>query len=334
MTDERPMDDDRRNPTNDDRQNPTNDDRQNPTNDDRREPTDASTDGRYPTDVLVSADWVNARLDRFASDAADLRLLEVDVNDSFYEEGHAPGAVGVDWRTDLRSAAAHDILSPAEMTAFLESSGIAEETTVVIYGDNRNWFAAHLYWQLAYYGHPDVRIMDGGREYWLEHGYPTTTEPADPPDVTYGDAPDAPARPEVRASRADVRAALDTDTEFVDVRLPEEFRGEITKPPGTDEGAMRGGHVPGATNVFWAENVRPDGLFKSREELADVYESQGIPPDDDVIVYCRIGERSSVTWFVLEELLGYERVRHYDGSWTEWGNMIGVPIEVGESDGR
>ena len=304
-----------------------------PTDDDQRDPTAASTGGRYPTDVLVSADWVNARLDEFSSVATDLRLLEVDVNASFYEEGHAPGAVGVDWRTDLRSAEAHDILSPTEMTAFLESRGITEETTVVIYGDNRNWFAAHLYWQLAHYGHPDVRIMDGGREYWTEHGYPTTTQPVAPPDVTYGDAPDAPARPEVRAGRTDVRAAIGTDAKLVDVRLPEEFRGDITKPPGSDEGAMRGGHIPGATNVFWAENVRPDGLFKSRGELADVYESRGVTPDDDVIVYCRIGERSSVTWFVLEELLGYEHVRHYDGSWTEWGNMIGVPIEVGEPDG-
>ncbi|ELZ40130.1 thiosulfate sulfurtransferase [Halorubrum californiense DSM 19288] len=304
-----------------------------PTDDEQRTPTDAAGGDGYPTDVLVGPDWVEARLDRFRADAPDLRLLEVDVNASFYEEGHAPGAVGVGWRTDLRSAEAHDILSPAEMTAFLESCGITEETTVVIYGDNRNWFAAHLYWQLAHYGHPDVRIMDGGREYWVEHGYPTTTEPVDPPAVTYGDAPDAPAKPEVRADRTEVRAAIGGDTEFVDVRLPEEFRGEVTKPPGSDEGAMRGGHVPGATNVFWAENVRPSGLFRPPAELADVYESRGITPDDDVIVYCRIGERSSLAWFVLEELLGYDHVRHYDGSWTEWGNMIGVPIEVGEADG-
>jgi thiosulfate/3-mercaptopyruvate sulfurtransferase len=148
--------------------------------------------------------------------------------------------------------------------------------------------------------------------------------------VEYGGTLDPPAEPEVRAHREDVRDALDTETAFIDVRLPEEFRGDITKPPGSNEGAMRGGHIPGATNVFWAENVRPDGRFKSPDELRDVYESRGITPDDDVIVYCRIGERSSVTWFVLQELLGYERVRNYDGSWTEWGNMIGVPIEIGE----
>jgi len=292
--------------------------------------TGASAETEYPADVLVSPDWVDARLDRFRAADPDLRLLEVDVNTAFYDAGHAPGAARVDWQTDLRSADAHDILGPDEMASFLGSRGIAEETTVVVYGDNSNWFAAHLYWQLTYYGHPDVRIMDGGREYWTDYGYPVTTDPVDHPSVEYGGALDPPARPEVRAYREDVRDALDAETVFIDVRLPEEFRGEITKPPGINEGAMRGGHIPGATNVFWAENVRPDGRFKSPDDLRGVYESYGIDPDDDVIVYCRIGERSSVTWFVLEELLGYGHVRNYDGSWTEWGNMIGVPIEVGE----
>ncbi|MFC5279223.1 sulfurtransferase [Halorubrum rubrum] len=298
--------------------------------DDERTKTDASAGNQYPEDVLVSPDWVDARLDRFASDEPDLRLLEVDVNTAFYESGHVPGAGRVDWKTDLRSADAHDILAPEEMASFLGSHGIAEETTVVVYGDNWNWFAAHLYWQLTYYGHPDVRIMDGGREYWVEYDYPSTTDPVDPPTVEYGGMLDPPANPEARASREDVQEALDTRTVLVDVRLPEEFRGDITKPPGIDEGAVRGGHIPGATNVFWAENLRPDGRFKPPDDLGAVYESHGIDPDDDVIVYCRIGERSSVTWFVLEELLGYEHVRNYDGSWTEWGNMIGVPIEVGE----
>jgi len=303
---------------------------ENPPDDGKRTRTDAPTETQYSDDVLVTPDWVDARLDQFASDDTDLRLLEVDVNTAFYEAGHAPGAVGVDWRRDLRAADRHDILGPGEIGEFLGSCGITADTTVVVYGDNSNWFAAHLYWQLTYYGHPDVRIMDGGREYWIDNGYPTTFDPVDPPTVEYDGTLDPPARPEVRAYREDVLATLGTDTAFIDVRLPEEFRGEITKPPGIDEGAMRGGHIPGATNVFWAENVRPDGRFKRPDELRAVYESRGIERDDDVIVYCRIGERSSVTWFVLEELLGYEHVRNYDGSWTEWGNMIGVPIEVGD----
>jgi len=294
----------------------------------RPEP-DEPLESQYPTDVLVSPEWVESRLGRFDSEETDARLLEVDVNTEFYETGHAPGAVCVDWQEDLRSADAHDILGPQEMESFLGACGITEETTVVVYGDNSNWFATHLYWQLTYYGHPDVRIMDGGREYWVEHDYPLSTAPVDPPTVAYGKTLDHPAE-EVRAYREDVRDALDTGTVLVDVRLPEEFRGEIVKPPGIDEGAVRGGHVPGATNVFWAENVRPDGRFKSPDRLRAVYESRGITPDDDIIVYCRIGERSSVTWFVLAELLGYDRVRNYDGSWTEWGNMIGVPIENGE----
>ncbi|OTF00624.1 sulfurtransferase, partial [Halorubrum sp. SD612] len=216
---------------------------ENPPNDDERTRTDVSADNQYPEDVLVGPDWVDARLDRFASDEPDLRLLEVDVNTAFYERGHAPGAVGVDWRTDLRSSDAHDILNAEEMTSFLGSRGVTEETTVVVYGDNSNWFAAHLYWQLTYYGHRDVRIMDGGREYWTDYDYPTTTEPVDPPAVEYGGTLDPPANPRVRAFREDVREELDAATEFIDVRLPEEFRGDTTKPPGIREGAMRGGHI-------------------------------------------------------------------------------------------
>ena len=301
-----------------------------PSNGDTQPQPDVSTERQYPEDVIVSPGWVDARLDQFTAADSDLRLLEVDVNTAFYDTGHVPGAARVNWETDLQSTDTRDILSPEEMESFLGSRGITEATTVVVYGDNSNWFATHLYWQLTYYGHPDVRVMDGGREYWLDHGYPTTTDSVDPATVEYGGTLDPPAKPQVRAHREEVRDALDTETEFIDVRLPEEFRGDITKPPGIDEGAMRGGHIPGATNVFWARNIRPDGRFKSPKDLRDEYESHGIEPDDDVIVYCRIGERSSVTWFVLEELLGYEHVRNYDGSWTEWGNMIGVPIEVGD----
>ncbi|QCC48467.1 sulfurtransferase [Halobellus limi] len=288
------------------------------------------TASSYPESVLVSPDWVAERLDRFESDDPGYRLLEVDVNTAFYDTGHAPGAVKIDWETDLRADDRHDIVGADELERLLGDCGITDETTVVVYGDDSNWFAAHMYWQLTYYGHPDVRIMDGGRGYWVDHGYPLSTASVSPPTVQYGRSLSPPADPSIRASREDVRDAIGTDTVFVDVRLPEEYRGEITAPPGTNETAMRGGHLPGAKNVFWADNVRPDMRFKSPAALREVYRAHGVEPGDDVIVYCRIGERSSLTWFALSELLGYESVRNYDGSWTEWGNMIGTPIETGE----
>jgi thiosulfate/3-mercaptopyruvate sulfurtransferase len=283
-----------------------------------------------PETALVSPEWVADRLDRFVADDDAFRLVEVDVNTAFYDQGHAPGAVCLDWESDLRAADRHDIVGPRELERLLGANGISADTTVVAYGDNSNWFATHFYWQLTYYGHSDVRIMDGGRGYWTDHGYPLSTERVDPPTVEYGRSLSPPANPDVRASREDVLAAIGTDTTLVDVRLPEEFRGDITAPPGIDEVAMRGGHVPGALNVFWADNIRSDEQFKSPADLRALYEAYGVEPTDDVIVYCRIGERSSITWFVLSELLGYEFVRNYDGSWTEWGNMIGVPIERGE----
>ena len=280
--------------------------------------------------ALVSPEWVAERLDEFGADDDAYRLVEVDVNTAFYERGHAPGAVGLDWERDLRAADSHDITTPTELEALLGANGISEDTTVVAYGDNSNWFATHFYWQLTYYGHPDVRIMDGGRGYWTDHGYPLSTDSVDPPSVDYGRSLSPPANPEVRASREDVLDAIGTDTALVDVRLDEEYRGEITAPPGIDEVAMRGGHVPGAVNAFWGDNIQADERFKSLAELRALYDAHGIEPSDDVIVYCRIGERSSITWFVLSELLGYDSVRNYDGSWTEWGNMIGTPIERGE----
>ncbi|MFD1597737.1 sulfurtransferase [Halobellus rarus] len=284
----------------------------------------------YPESVLVSPDWVVDRLDRFESDDPGYRLLEVDVNTAFYDAGHVPGAVKIDWETDLRSEERHDIVGPDELEQLLGACGITDETTVVVYGDDSNWFAAHMYWQLTYYGHPDVRVMDGGRGYWVDHEYPLSTASVSPPTVQYGKPLSPPADPSIRASREDVLDAIGTETVFVDVRLPEEYRGEITAPPGMNETAMRGGHLPGAKNVFWADNVRPDMRFKPPSALRDVYRSHGVEPSDDIIVYCRIGERSSLTWFALSELLGYESVRNYDGSWTEWGNMIGTPIETGE----
>jgi len=281
----------------------------------------------HPNDVLVSPEWVADRLDAFAADAPDYRLIEVDVETEFYHVAHVPGAVGFDWRRDLQSDSWRDIPNPAEFERLMSEHGITNDTTVVVYGDNSNWFATHLYWQLSIYGHGDVRIMDGGREYWLEQGLPRTDEVPTFPRTDY----EVPTRDEsVRAFREDVESALDSETVLVDVRMPEEYRGELIAPPGMDETAQRGGHIPGAINVLWADNIGPDRRFKSAESLADLYRSHGITAADDVVVYCRIGERSSITWFVLHELLGYESVRNYDGSWTEWGNLVRAPIETGE----
>jgi thiosulfate/3-mercaptopyruvate sulfurtransferase len=276
--------------------------------------------------VLVSPDWVADRLDRFDAPGSDCRLLEVDLNTDFYDRGHVPGAASVDWAADLQADDRRDVVDPAGFARVLGERGVGPDTTLVVYGDNANWFATHCYWLCSYYGHADVRVMDGGREYWVEQGYPTTTTQPTTPTVEYA----VPGRDEsVRAYRDDVADALGTDTTFVDVRLPEEYRGDLTAPPGDDEAARRGGHLPGAVNVLWSDNVSPSHLFRSPEELRSLYAARGIDAGTDVIAYCRIGERSSVTWFALHELLGYDRVRNYDGSWVEWGNMVGAPIERG-----
>jgi thiosulfate/3-mercaptopyruvate sulfurtransferase len=207
----------------------------------------------------------------------------------------------------------------------LSESGIGPDTTVVLYGDNNNWFAAWAYWQLKLYGHRDVRILDGGRKYWLDQGLPLTTDVPSYPATDY-ELPQADFS--LRAYRDDILPRLgDANLALVDVRSPAEFNGEIIAPPGMSETAQRAGHIPGAASIPWAQTVREDGTFKSLDELAALYEAKGVTPDKDVIAYCRIGERSSHSWFVLHELLGYERVRNYDGSWTEYGSLIGVPIE-------
>ena len=285
----------------------------------------------YPDAALVSPDWVADRLDRATADDPALQIVEVDVDTDRYECGHIPGAVCLDWRRDLRATDSHDIVGPDAMARLLGDCGITEETTVVVYGDEANWFATHFYWQLTHYGHPDVRVVDGGRDHWVEQGYPTSTAPVSPPTRSYGRSLSPPARPAVRASRVDVSAAIDDETVLVDVRLDTEFRGERTAPPGTAESAVRGGHVPGARNVLWAANLRPDRRFKSPAALRSLYADHGITADETVIAYCRIGERSSITWFALSELLGFDRVANYDGSWTEWGNLVGVPIETGSA---
>jgi len=286
-------------------------------------------DDDYANDVLVSADWVEDRLDDFQSDDPDYRLVEVDVDTEAYDDEHAPGAIGFNWETQLQDQTQRDILSKEDFATLLGEHGISDDSTVVLYGDNSNWFAAYTYWQFKYFGHRDVYLLDGGRDYWLEEGYPTTDE------VPAFDSVNYTARgpfESIRAYRDDVENAIERGIPLVDVRSPEEYSGEILAPPGLQETAQRGGHVPGAQNVSWAATVQEDGRFKSKDDLADLYESEGVTNDQEVVAYCRIGERSSIAWFALSELLGYDDVTNYDGSWTEWGNLVDAPIETGSGE--
>ena len=279
------------------------------------------TDTAYATpDALVDAAWAQQHL----SDPA-VRFVEVDVDTTAYEQSHLPGAVGWDWTSQLADGVRRDIASREDFSRLLSESGIGPDTTVVLYGDNNNWFAAWAYWQLRLYGHRDVRILDGGRKYWLDAGLPLSTDvPAYAPTGYELPEPDF----SLRAFRDDILPRLDDpELALVDVRSPAEFAGEIIAPPGLSETAQRAGHIPGAASIPWAQTVREDGRFKPADELRALYEAKGVTPDKDVIAYCRIGERSSHSWFVLHELLGYRRVRNYDGSWTEYGSLIGVPIE-------
>lgn len=270
--------------------------------------------------ILVSTDWVQEHLND-----PNIRLIEVDVDTAAYEQGHIPGAIGLNWQTQLQDPIQRDIPSKQRLEALLGELGVSDGHTIVLYGDNNNWFAAYAFWVLKVYGHDDVRIMDGGRKKWLLDGRPITKEiPTYPPTQYRAKEPDMSLRaffPQVLESLNKPEFAL------VDVRSPQEYTGELIAPPGMMETAQRGGHIPGARNIPWAQAVREDGTFKSPEELRALYESQGITPDKQVIAYCRIGERSSHTWFVLKYLLGYPHVRNYDGSWTEWGNIVAAPIE-------
>lgn len=271
-------------------------------------------------EVLVDATWAQAHL----TDPT-VRFVEVDVDTTAYEQSHIPGAVGWNWTSQLTDGIRRDIAGREDFSRLLSASGIGPDTTIVLYGDNNNWFAAWAYWQLKLYGHADTRILDGGRKYWLDHGLPLSTEvPVYPPTGYVLPEPDF----RLRAFRDDILPRLgDAGLVLVDVRSPAEFSGEVIAPPGMTETAQRGGHIPGAVSAPWAQAVREDGTFKSADELRAHYAAKGVTPDRDVITYCRIGERSSHTWFVLHELLGYPRVLNYDGSWTEWGSMVGVPIE-------
>ena len=283
----------------------------------------------YANDVLVTADWVADHLDAFQDDDADHRLVEVDVDTEAYDEGHAPGAIGFNWETELQDQTTRDILDKEDFETLLGSHGISEDDTVVLYGDNSNWFAAYTYWQFKYYGHDDVKLMDGGRDYWLENDYPLT---ADVPEFSSRNYTASGPRESIRAYKEDVEHAIDRGVPLVDVRSPEEFSGEILAPPGLQETAQRGGHIPGAKNISWAAVTNDDGTFKSFDEIQELYAEEGIDGDSTTVAYCRIGERSSVAWFALHELLGYEDTVNYDGSWTEWGNLVGAPVETGSGE--
>jgi thiosulfate/3-mercaptopyruvate sulfurtransferase len=274
-------------------------------------------------DRLVSTEWVARNL----GDTANIRLVESNEDVLLYSTGHVPNAVHIDWIADLNDPIRRDYVGVEEFEALLSRSGIANDTTVVFYGDKNNWWAAYALWVFQLFGHENVKIMDGGRQKWMAEGREMARDVPDFPATQYR-ARRGPSR-RIRAFRDDVFQHIDGGKPLVDVRSPQEYRGELLHMPGSpQEGALRGGHIGGAVNVPWSRAVSEDGTFKSADELRQIYEAeQGLSPDQDVIAYCRIGERSSHTWFVLTYLLGYPSVRNYDGSWTEWGNLVGVPIE-------
>jgi thiosulfate/3-mercaptopyruvate sulfurtransferase len=270
--------------------------------------------------VLVTTDWVA----QHATDAG-VRVVEVDVDTTAYDQGHVPGAAGWNWTTELCDTLVRDIVPAPRLEALLGKSGIDNKTAIVLYGDNNNWFAAWAFWQLKIYGHEDVRIMDGGRKKWVAEGRELSTAKPSFPATSYrAGAPDV----SLRAFLTEVQAAVvGKKASLVDVRSPQEFTGEILSPPGLPETCQRGGHIPGAKSIPWGKNCNEDGTFKSFDDLKALYAAQGVTPDRPVIAYCRIGERSSLTWFVLKHLLGFQNVKNYDGSWTEWGNLVGAAVE-------
>jgi thiosulfate/3-mercaptopyruvate sulfurtransferase len=271
--------------------------------------------------ALVTTEWVAQHLND-----PKVRLIEVDVDTTAYDQGHIPGAVGVNWSTQLTDQIQRDIPKKEAWERLMSQCGVTPDTKIVFYGDNNNWFAAYAYWVAKMYGHEDVVLMNGGRKKWELEGRPLTTERPNIQPTQYK-AKDL--DPKYRAYMRDVLPFVGAPAgkALVDVRSPAEYNGEIIAPPGLPETAQRCGHIPGAVNIPWGMAVNEDGTFKSPEELRQLYASKGITPDKEVIAYCRIGERSSHTWFVLKELLGYPNVRNYDGSWTEWGSVIGAPIE-------
>ena len=283
---------------------------------------DEKFEGYADSEKVVSTDWVARHLDR-----EDVRVVESDEDVLLYEVGHVPGAVKIDWHTDLQDPVTRDYLDGAGFARLMREKGISRDTTVVFYGDKDNWWACYALWVFELFGHPDTRIMDGGRRKWEAEGREMVTDVPSPPQTEYPEVERVDWR--VRAFRHDVEDHIRDGHPLVDVRSPEEYSGErLHMPDYPNEGALRGGHVPGAANVPWGRAVRDDGTFRPVDELREIYEDDaGLGPESDVVAYCRIGERSSHTWFVLRHLLGYSRVRNYDGSWTEWGNLVRAPIE-------
>ena len=278
------------------------------------------------SEALVDIDWV-------AEHAGDdnVVLVEVDEDTTAYDGGHIAGAVKLDWRTDLQDPVRRDFVDQEQFSALLSERGISNDDTVVLYGGNNNWFAAYAYWYFKLYGHRDVRLMDGGRKKWELEARPLSTETVTRPASTYtASAPDL----SIRAFRDEVVQAIGTKS-LVDVRSPDEFAGRLLAPAHLpQEQSQRGGHIPTAVNVPWSKAANDDGTFKSDEELKKIYGEAGVDFNGDIIAYCRIGERSSHTWFVLQELLGQPNVKNYDGSWTEYGSLIGVPIALGDEPGK
>ncbi len=280
-------------------------------------------DYKHP-EVLVSTDWVAAH-----ADDPKVRLVEVDVDTTAYEKGHIKNAIAWNWTSQLQDNVRRDLLGQKQFEELCRNSGISNDTTVVLYGDNNNWFAAYALWQAKYFGHKDARLMNGGRKKWeLEHKPIVTEVPKFPATNYKASSPDE----SLRARRELIFEVLQKRNRYlVDVRSPDEFTGKVIAPPGMTETAQRGGHIPDAANIPWAKAANEDGTFKSYDELVKLYEGQGVRADREVVAYCRIGERSSHSWFVLKYLLGFDKVRNYDGSWTEWGNLVDAPIEKGET---
>jgi thiosulfate/3-mercaptopyruvate sulfurtransferase len=278
----------------------------------------------YAKDVLVDTEWVAQHLND-----ENIRIVEVDENPALYQEAHIPGAIGFDWRNDLQDQVKRDFLSPEEFGKLFGSRGVSNDHLVILYGDRNNWFAAYTYWYLKYYGHDKVKLLNGPRERWISEGRPTSSEAPNHPPAEF-DA--KPGDEKIRARREEVLETLHDSRQLVDVRSPQEFSGELIAMPGYEnEGAQRAGHIPGAKSIPWAQAVREDGTFKSADELRELYSGKGLLTGEPIISYCRIGERSAHTWFVLHELLGEQDVKNYDGSWTEWGNMVDVPIDKGST---
>jgi thiosulfate/3-mercaptopyruvate sulfurtransferase len=293
----------------------------------------AATDPRFAEsgyahpEVLVSTDWVAEHLDD-----PNVRIVESDEDVLLYDMGHIPGAINLDWHTDLQDQVKRDFLDKAGFEALLGKNGIDNDTTVVFYGDRNNWYATYAYWLFKYFGHRDARVMNGGRAKWEAEGRPMSRDVPSYPETTYtAKEPDE----RIRAYRDDVLKQVNSGAPaLVDVRSVPEYTGEVLHMAGyAQEGAQRGGHVLGAKSIPWATAANEDGTFRSPEQLREIYGGKDITPDKNVIAYCRIGERSSHTWFVLRELLGYPDVRNYDGSWTEWGSMVGVPVAKGSEPG-